>query len=249
MRRLPILVTAFWLTFAGMARAEVAVYVPGAMTEAMQAIADAADAADIPFTVVGGHSPAQARQIAEGAPADIFVSADPQWTEFLRGKGLLDQPSEAVLVSTRLVLITSTTATLTYHASPGESLAAQLDGGRLAVGDPETVPAGRFARQALTRLGSWNEVENRLAPLPNVRAVVAMVARGEVPAGIGYASDVAGEPSVRIAAVFPPEAAPPITFPIAIVAGHRNAEVTKVHAFIRGRAALTILRRHGFLTP
>ncbi len=251
MRRLVIMAAVAWLAWGAVARAEVAVYTPGGMTGALEDVAAAAAKAGLAVKVVSGHSPAQARQIVAGAPADIFISADPRWMAFLRGKRLVAEGSEAPLAATRLVLIAPAGSTLAYSARSGESLAAALGEGegRLAICDPDTIPAGRFARAALEKLGAWQGLAERLALLSDVRQVAIMVGRGEVPAGIGFASDVAGDRTIRVVTEFPPDAAPPIAFPIAIVAGHDTAEVRKVYDFIRGPQGMAVLRAHGFLPP
>ena len=249
MRRLVIMAAAAWLAWAAAARAEVMVYTPGGMTGALEDVAAAAARAGLAVKVVSGHSPAQAHQIAEGAPADIFISADPRWMGFLKAKALLAAGSEVPLASTRLVLIAPSGSTLAYSARPGESLAAVLGEGRLAVCDPDTLPCGRFARAALEKLGAWQGLTGRLAALTDVRRVAVMVGTGEAPAGIGYASDVAGDRRIRVVTEFPPTVAPPVRFPIAIVSGHDGAEVRKVYAFIRGPQGMAVLRAHGFLAP
>ncbi len=230
-------------------QAQVMVYGPGSMADVLEQIAASAAGAGLAVKVVSGHSPAQARQIVEGAPADIFISADSQWMDFLREKSLLAGGSEVPLAATRLVLVAGAGTPLRYDARPGESLAAALGDGRLAIADPDTIPAGRFARAALERLGAWDAVAGRLALLPNVRTVVAMVGRGEVPAGIGFASDVAGARNIRVVTEFPLHIAPPVAFPMAMIAGREGEEVRRVYDFIRGPRGMAALREHGFSEP
>lgn len=244
-----VLMIMGWLTSATAAQAQVMVYGPGSMAETLEQIAVSAARSGLAIKAVSGHSPAQARQIAEGAPADIFISADPVWMDHLRGKALLSEGSEAALASTRLVLIALAGNTRTYGAKPGESLVPLLGDGRLAIADPDTVPAGRFARAALEQLRAWDSVSGRLALLPNVRTVVAMVERGEVAVGIGFASDVSGQSKVRIVTEFPRSVAPPVSFPIAIIAGHDREDVRKAYDFIRGPGGLLVLRAGGFDEP
>jgi len=240
---------AVWLALAGAAMAaEVRVYAPGALAEVMEQIARA-EGGPPAFTVVGGHSPAQARQIDEGAPADIFISADTRWMEFLRERGRLAAGSEAPLAVTRLVLVAPEGAAFAYGFAPGESLAAALGGGRLAIGDPDTVPAGRFARLALERLGAWEALAGHLALLPHVRGVMAMVGRGEAAAGIGYETDLGVSGGVRLVGVFPPGVVPPVVFPIAVVAGHESPEVEEACRRILGPGGRAVLRAHGFADP
>lgn len=249
MRIALVLLCAMALWPTGAARAEVMIFAPGSMAEALEAIAAEARGDGLALKVAGGHSPAQARQIAEGAPADIFVSADPQWVDFLAGKGLIVQSTRASLAATRLVVVAAPDSPIAYSARVGESLAAALGNGRLAVADPDSVPAGRFARQALQRLGAWDGVADRLALLPHVRGVVAMVERGEAPLGIGFASDVTGERKVKVITEFPSAAAPPVSYPLAVVSGHDRDEVRRAYDFLRGAEALAILKVRGFEGP
>ncbi|HXP96950.1 MAG TPA: molybdate ABC transporter substrate-binding protein, partial [Telmatospirillum sp.] len=203
-RKLGLLVAvmAGWSVSAPGANAEVVVFAPGALEESLAQIAQAAKNAGKPFKLVVGHSPAQARQIVDGAPADIFISADPQWMDFLRGKHLLTDDPVASLASTRLVLVAPASSVLTYAGHPDEPLAPLLGDGKLAIADPDMVPAGRFARAALEKLGQWTALQGKLAMLPHVRAVIAMIDRNEVPAGIGFASDVAGDDKLRVITAF-----------------------------------------------
>jgi molybdate transport system substrate-binding protein len=239
----------FCLAIIGAAKAEVVVFAPGAMSDSMEEIAAAAAKAGFPFKLVEGHSPGQARQIADGAPADIFISADPQWMDFLAGRHLLVEGSVTSLATTRLVLVALADSPLTFSARPGESLAASLGEGRLAIADPEMVPAGRFAKIALEKQGSWPQLVGRLAPLPHVRAVVAMVELGEVPAGIGFLSDVGNDPKIRVVTIFPEDLVPTIQFPMAVIGGHQRDEVSRVLGYFLGQQSQAVLRSHGFDAP
>ncbi len=191
-------------------------------------------------------SSAAARQIEAGAPADLFVSADEEWMDELERRGLLVPSSRAVLASNRLVLIAPAASDLRIAPAPGFPLVPALDGGRLAVAETGSVPAGRYARAALTRLGMWNDVSDRLAPAENVRAALQLVARGAAPLGITYASDALSEPAVRVVGEFPADSHPPIRYPLALVAagGHPQAEAFR--AFLLSPAGAAILARHGF---
>lgn len=231
------------------AEAELVVYAPGSMNDAMEEVSAAAAKAGLAFKLVIGHSPAQARQIADGAPCDVFISADDQWTDFLAGKGLLASGGVAPLVSTHLVLIAPAGGSWSFAGQPGESLAQNLGEGRLALADPEMVPAGRFAKEALQRQGSWAGVADHLALAQNVRGVAALVERGEAPAGIAFASDVTGSGKLRVVYDFPASQAPAVQFPLAVIAGHQNDEVARLVAFLRGPQALGLLRAHGFSDP
>lgn len=187
-----------------------------------------------------------ARQIAEGAPADIFLSASAQWMDHLDEQKLLASGSRVPLLSNRLVLIAPADSPLSLRLSPDLPLAALLGDGRLAIGDPAHVPAGIYARAALQALGLWEQVVDRLAPAANVRAALALVDRGEVAAGIVYETDAAISPRVRVVDAFPEEATPPIVYPLAIIGGHDRPAVRSAYDFLRGAEAEAIFAKHGF---
>ena len=190
-----------------------------------------------------------ARQIAQGAPADLFLSANVAWMDHLAGQNLIVADSRVGLLSNRLVLVAPATSSLKLRLTPDLDLAALLGDGRLALGDPNHVPAGIYARQALEALGLWDQVAGKLAQAGNVRAALALVDRGEVPAGIVYQTDAAISANVRIVDFFPLKAAPEIVYPLAIVAGGDRPAVRAVHAFLRGDAATAIFAKHGFTRP
>lgn len=192
-------------------------------------------------------SSALARQLEAGAPAQVFISADPQWMQYVQSRGLLAGPSVALLANT-LVLIAPKGRAPALRIAPGFALAAALGEGRLALADPKTVPAGRYARSALEALGVWQQVEARLAPAQDVRAALALVARGEVPLGIVYRTDALAEPAVGIVDTFPAASHRPIVYALGVVRGapHVAAELA---AFLASPAARAIWQRHGFGLP
>lgn len=186
-----------------------------------------------------------ARQIEAGAPADIFVSADPEWMDYLEQRHLLRIGTRHDLLGNRLVLIAPAASavqlTLVPHADFGRALA----GGRLATGDPDSVPVGRYAQAALTRLGAWNEVAPRLVRCENVRAALEFVARSEAALGIVYRTDALAEKRVRVVDVFPADSHPPIIYPIALTSG-AGAEAAAFEEFLLSDTAGEIFARHGF---
>ena len=188
-----------------------------------------------------------ARQVAQGAPADLFLSADERWMDWLAARRPIHAASRGDLVGNTLVLVEPEDALRPVVIGPALSLAAVLGPtGRLAVGDPASVPAGIYARQALTRLGLWTAASARLAPAENVRAALLLVERGEAPAGIVYGSDVAAAPGLAVAGIFPEDSHPPIRYPAAILSD--SPEATAFLAFLRGDAAQAVFRRDGFTT-
>jgi molybdate transport system substrate-binding protein len=190
-----------------------------------------------------------AKQIEAGAPADIFMAADEQWMDYVAERKLIAPGSRVNVVSNRLVLIAPTGKVPQLTIAPGFGIARALgDGGRLAIADPANVPAGRYAKAALTFLGVWDTIANRLAPGDNVRAALAFVARGEAPLGIVYASDVTAEPGVAVVDTFPQESHPRIVYPAALTVRAKSGakRVLEVMASAEARAVFV---RHGFLAP
>ncbi len=193
-------------------------------------------------------SNALAKQIESGAPADVFLSADLEWMDFLEARQLLVPKSRVDLLRNRLVLIAPANSNATIRIGPDFPLAAALGAERLALANPDSVPAGKYAKAALQALGVWPSVENKIARTENVRAALVLVARGEAPFGIVYATDAAAEPKVRVVGTFAESAHPPIVYPIAVVAGQRPnpAAANALVAFLASPAARPTWERYGF---
>ncbi len=166
-----------------------------------------------------------ARQIEQGAPADIFASADLEWMDYVAAKGLIASETRVNLLGNQLVLVAPATAPHDSVPLDAQSLARILGAGRLATGDVNSVPAGKYAKSALENLGLWDGVRDRLAGAENVRAALNFVARGEAPLGIVYATDASAEPKVKIVARFPAGSHPPIIYPFAMTRSARPATV------------------------
>ena len=187
-----------------------------------------------------------AKQIEAGAPAGVFICADPEWMDYVAQRGLLKPGSRRDLLGNRLVLIAPADSTVALQLRPGARLAAALGaGGRLASGDPDAVPAGRYARAALTKLGLWKQVATRLVRAENVRAALEYVARGEAPLGIVYRTDALADKRVRIVDTFPADSHPPIIYPVAVTAEAGPAAV-QFATFLESPAARQIFMRYGF---
>ena len=191
-------------------------------------------------------SSALARQIENGAPAHLFLSSNVEWVDYLEGKGLLVPESRRDLLGNRLVLVAPADSRVEVSIGPDLALAALLGDGRLAIADPDHVPAGRYARAALESLGLWPEVEGRTVRTLDVRAALALVERGEVPPGIVYATDVTACRACRTVAVFPESSHPPIRYPLALVAGQAGPAARAFYDFLASPAAAAIFARHGF---
>jgi len=187
-----------------------------------------------------------ARQIEAGGRADVFISADQEWMDYLQSRNLVDKPTRRNLVGNRLVLIAPSDSTLQLKIAPGFDLAGALGKRRLATADPDTVPVGRYARSALVTLGVWDEVQDRLVRADNVRSAMMFVSRGEVPLGIVYATDARVDSHVRIVDTFPENSHPPITYPGAILKG-ASSEAIAFLDYLTSPAARDTWRRFGFL--
>jgi molybdate transport system substrate-binding protein len=186
-----------------------------------------------------------AKQIEAGAPADVFFSADLQWMDYLQQRGLVRAGSRRDVAGNSLVLIAPAGSALSVRIAPGFDLAGLLAGGHLAVADPDAVPAGIYAREALQQLSVWNGVEARLVRAENVRAALAYVARGDAPLGIVYRTDALVEPRVRVVGVFPATTHPPIVYPVALTR-RSGAAAARYLVFITSAQARSIFRRWGF---
>jgi molybdate transport system substrate-binding protein len=213
----------------------------------MLAAADAWAAKGHPRPVLSlAASSALARQIEAGAPADLFISADEDWMNDVAAKGLLRPATRADLVGNALVLIAPASSTLRLRIAPNFPLAQALGQGRLATGNPDAVPAGKYAKAALGALGVWPSVADRIAAADNVRAALALVARGEAPLGIVYATDAKSEPKVRVVGIFPEITHLPILYPVATLTAATNPDTDAFRAFLLSREGKAIFRRFGF---
>jgi len=186
-----------------------------------------------------------ARQIEAGGQADVFVSADQEWMDYLQSRNLIDKASRRNLVGNRLVLIAPADSKLALEIAPGFKLAAALGDGRLATGDPDTVPVGRYARSALTTLGVWDEVQDRLVRADNVRSAMMFVSRGEVPLGIVYTTDALVDTKVRVVDTFPENAHAPITYPGAVMKAAKPQAAAYLD-FLSSAAARETWKKSGF---
>jgi molybdate transport system substrate-binding protein len=194
-------------------------------------------------------SSALARQILAGAPADLFVSADEPWMDAVAKAGLLRGGTRTTLLGNRLVLIGPASGTLRLTPARGFPLARALGQGRLAVADTDAVPAGKYAKAALTALGVWRGVADKLAPAENVRAAMALVERGAAPLGIVYATDAKASRAVRVVGIFPASSHPPIRYPVAVLKASRHPDAAAFRNFLASKQGRAIFARHGFSAP
>ncbi len=190
-----------------------------------------------------------ARQVEAGAAADVFVSADEEWMDYLQQKQRVQVTTRSDIAANRLVLVAPTASTLQLKIAPGFAVAAALGkDGRIATGDPSSVPVGKYAQAALTSLGVWPSMSNRIVGAENVRAALLFVARGEVPLGIVYATDARAEPKVRVVDVFPVDTHEPIRYPAAVLSG-ALPEAQAFLAYLKGPAAQALFTKAGFGRP
>jgi molybdate transport system substrate-binding protein len=215
---------------------------------------NALDDVDAAFTTKSGikvvasyaASSALMKQIEQGAPADVFLSADLNWMDYGAQKKLVKGDTRVNLLGNRLVLIVPKDSKIgDVTIAPGFDLAALAGDGRIAAGDVRAVPAGLYAKAALEKLGVWAAVEPKLAMAENVRAALVLVARGEAPLGIVYETDAKIEPGVKIVGVFPEDSHPPIVYPVALTA-NAKPDAAQYLAFLRTQAAKSIFERYGF---
>jgi molybdate transport system substrate-binding protein len=226
------------------------VFGAASLTNVLQEIGTAYTAeSQVPVRFSFAASSALARQIESGSPADVFVSADQDWMDYLQERNLLAPVTRVNVVSNSLVLIAPADSTVKLHVSSGFKLADALGAnGRLATGDPTAVPVGRYAQAALTNLGVWSSVEKRIVGADNVRTALNFVARGEAPLGIVYATDARSEPKVKVLDTFPASSHEPITYPAAAtsIGGDEGA---KFVVFLNGVKARAIFDNAGFGRP
>jgi len=228
-------------------RTPLTVFAAASMKEALDAVNDAwKTAGNPPARLSYAASGPLARQIEQGAPADLFISADDAWMDYLQSRGGILPDRRRVIATNRLVVIAGQRSARLVTLEPGMRAEPLHIGGKLAIGDPKSVPAGAYAKAALEQLGIWNSVQPQLVMVENVRVALALVARGEAETGIVYASDAAAEPKVRIIGTFPSRLHPPIRYPAAPVAASRNPDAAAFLAFLGGPEARAIFVRLGF---
>jgi molybdate transport system substrate-binding protein len=191
-------------------------------------------------------SSALAKQIEAGAPADIFISADLDWMDYLAEKKLINEKTRKSLLGNSIVLVASKDKAKTVEIEKGFDLAKLLGDGRLAMGSVDSVPAGKYGKAALESLGIWPSVEGKVAGAESVRAALLLVSRGEAPYGIVYKTDAAADKEVAVVGTFPEDSHKPIVYPIAILADSKNADATSLLKFIESDKAVPLFEKQGF---
>jgi molybdate transport system substrate-binding protein len=191
-------------------------------------------------------SNALAKQIESGAPADIFMSADVEWMDYVAAKNLIKPEMRVNLLGNRLVLIAPKSSKVKLTVAPGFNLAAALGADRLVMANVDAVPAGKYGKAALEKLGVWDAVKDKVAQADNARAALVLASRGEAALGIVYATDAVADPNVKIIAMFPGDSHPPIIYPVAVTKHASNPDAQAFLTFLRGANAKASFERHGF---
>lgn len=227
----------------------VTVFAAASLQDVLNAAGDAyAAAGHEPVRFAFAGTSALARQLEQGAPADVFISADVEWMDYVQARSLIESGSRADLAANRLALVAPATSQLCFPVEAGVPLARQLGpDGRLALAATE-VPAGKYAEDALKALGVWEEVKNRTARGENVRAALQFVAREETPYGVVYQTDALIDPNVRVVGLFPEDSHEPIVYPAALVAG-AGENASAFLEWLEGEDAGEIFAEFGFFRP
>jgi len=217
------------------------------LQESLNAAADAWARKGHPRPVISfAASSALARQVEAGAPADLFISADEVWMDYIERKGLVRKGTRAAFLSNSLVLIAPAASKARLTIGPHFPLARALGNGRLAMADPQAVPAGKYGKEALTKLGVWPQVQGKVVAADNVRAALRLVDRGEAPFGIVYATDALADKRVRVVGTFPPGSHAPIAYPVAALTASTNRDAEAFRRYLLSPEGKAIFRRFGF---
>lgn len=240
------------LTFAGHAVAaeKITVFAAASLTNALQDIAvQYKKEKQVDVVSSFASSSTLARQIEAGAPASLFISADQKWMDYAVSKNVIQKETRITLLTNSLVVVAPQASKLApFTISDKTDWLSLLNGGRLATGNPDHVPAGIYAKEALTHLGAWKMLEPTLAPAEDVRGALALVERGEVPLGIVYGSDAVVSKGVKVIATFPEDSHQKVEYPAAVVKGNQNATVDDFLQYLKGPQAAAIFKHYGFTT-
>ena len=228
--------------------ADVTVFAAASLKEAMDDQARQFEASTGNKVIVSyGASNALAKQVEAAAPADIFISADLDWMDYVGQRKLLAPDTRVNLLRNTLVLIAPSSSKAALRIAAGFGLAAALGNEKLAMANPDSVPAGKYGKAALENLGAWSGVEKQVARAETVRSALALVSRGEAPFGIVYATDALADKGVRVVDTFPPGSYPPIVYPAAVVASSKSAAAKPLLDYLRSPAARPVWERYGFV--
>ena len=241
------LIFVFALLAAPLRADDVTVFAAASLKTALDEVATTFEAqSGHSITLSHAGSSALARQIEQGAPADLFISANSAWMDYLAERGLIAAETRFDLLSNRLVLIAHGANAAPVDLSPELDLSGLVGDSRLAMALVDAVPAGIYGKAALEHLGLWDQVAAQVAQTDNARAALALVSLGEARFGIVYASDALADPNVTSVATFPEDSHPPIRYPVAAMTGRTGPATQQLLAFLRSPGAGEIFQRHGF---
>jgi molybdate transport system substrate-binding protein len=241
------LVAGLALVLASPALAEPTVFAAASMKTALDEVASAWKAETGKAALISyAASSALAKQIEAGAPADIFISADRDWMDYLGERQLIDTATRVDLLGNAIVLVAPTGSASEIAIAEGFPLATLLGDGRLAMASVDSVPAGKYGKAALEHLGVWDSVKDRLAQAENVRSALVLVSRGETPLGIVYRTDAAADAGVTIVGTFPAESHPPIIYPVALTTAAKDPDAAGFLAFLQTVAARAVFEKQSF---
>ncbi len=242
-----LLLLSMPITAAEVEKHSIVVFAAASLTNVLQELGDRfTKESSIPIKFSFAGSSALAKQIENGAAADVFFSADIEWMDYLQTRKMIQIATRHDVFGNQLVLVAPADSKIELRIGPLFPLAVTLGKGRLATGDPDSVPVGRYAREALTKLGVWHAVENRLVRAENVRSALAFVDRGEAPLGIVYETDALIDKQVRVVDVFPNDSHSPITYPIALTTVAKAA-AAKFLDYVRGPVGDAVFKKYGFI--
>ena len=227
--------------------ADVTVFAAASLKEAMDEQAKQFEASTSNKVIVSyGASNALAKQIEAGAPADMFISADLDWMDYLDQRHLLTPNTRFNPLRNTLVLIAPASSSSTLKIEPHFGLAAALGADKLAMANPDSVPAGKYGKSALEKLGVWTSVEKQVARADNVRAALVLVSRGEAPFGIVYKTDALADKGVKVVDTFPADSHPPIVYPVAVLVSSKSTAAKPLLDYLRSAPARSVWAKYGF---
>jgi molybdate transport system substrate-binding protein len=243
-----VLLATYWLAASpAVMAADATAFAAASLKEAMDEQAKSFEASTGNKVIVSyGASNTLAKQIEAGAPADVFISADLDWMDYLDQRRALVANTRFDLLRNTLVLIAPAASASMLKIGPNFALAAALGSEKLAMANPDSVPAGKYGKSALEQLRVWASVEKQVARAENVRAALALVSRGEAPFGIVYRTDALADKGVRIVDTFPPDSHPPIIYPAAIVATSKSTAARPLLEYLRSAPARSVWEKYGF---
>lgn len=226
----------------------VVIFAAASLKNALDEIAaDWSKAASKPMPKISyAASSALAKQLEQGAPADLFISADTDWMDYVAKKNLIVADTRVSLLGNKIVLIAPKESKVTIDVKQGFDLAKALNGGKLAMANVDAVPAGKYGKSALEKLGAWDGVKDKIAQAENVRAALLLVSRAEAALGIVYSTDAAAEPNVKIVGTFPDGSHAPIIYPAAVTKDFKAADAKPFLDYLKSTRARPAFEKQGF---